>query len=385
MLGRLSVKILLVFFVVAAAIGCLAYFEFARDDIQLVFFPLAVILFFFLPKNSSDRLPKSLILFCVAFWFFSQLGLEKFTEREQVEAHNFFARLKDDSSGLGARGFHQRFNDISKTYHLPLVQILHRSFDSDSEVRNWLSSRKNTSFVVRGLKQWLELVFKPSSLHLFENHPRFLSNSTYAKADIQAMDNHSLSPGVETFPVYLEGFLRPFPVVFQPEVVSIPNEPSELSLHLIAWVGEVLRVFNSDEILQWHEQLAKRQYAAEEASRVSGKWSSAAPIALAKHMRATLSLLEMLESKSVNDNLCKRVIELFFSAAAQAEKEQSPELFSSIFNNAGVTLASCAEKPEQIEKATEWFELAHSAANRVNPRASRAALFNIETIYNFSQ
>lgn len=380
MLKRLSPKVLIAFLVLIVVVSILSYLNYPKEDLQLVFFPLAVILFFFLPKNSSDRLPFGLILFCIGLWLASYIGLERFTEREQEKAHNYFARLEGDTSGLSARGFYQRFNEISQTYDLPLVQILHRSFLSDQNAREWLKPHKTASFVIRGLKQWLELVFSSSAKQLFEKHPRYAESQTISESDLKRMNEFNLNPGIESFPVFLEGFNHPFSIVFQPEVLSVPNEPSELSLHLIAWMGESLKVYNQENSPDWPEQLALRSYAAKEAATVKGRWNSAAPIGLALHMRGTLALMEMLETKTVDRKLCKKVVQLFFLAAGHAEKDTSPELFSSIFNNAGVSLLACAEKPEQIDKAISWLELSQGAASVVNSRASRASLLNLEAL-----
>jgi hypothetical protein len=372
---HISIQSLLAAFVLVIAFLAARVFDLPQDDLQVVFFPLLLPVIWYLPVNREFRIPGLLLILSLVLWLAAYSGIHKISQAELDRPNTFIARLDKDATSLSARALYQRFNQIARTYHLPPMRILHLSFSEDKEVYNWLQNRKHAIFLIRGQQDWLRVVFNPGAKHLFDKHPaaNFKGLSGNQQSEIQSFD---LNSGLDVYPVKILGASSPLLIVFAPEAVSIPNEPSELSLHLLAWLSRALKTRDFQNQSSWAEQLADRYLAATEASKIDGLWKSATPVGLSYYLLGTFQLLEMLESDIISDTICESSINSFFNAASRANPKNDPELSAAIFNNAAVTLFACAKDPQELKKARSWLNTAISSAAKSNSRGARAALYN---------
>jgi hypothetical protein len=367
------------------ALRIFAYFGVRIEDLQFVFFPLVLLVFVLLPRKASHRIPLSLISLSIVLWLGSAAYVEGLLPGLRHRPTSVISRLSSDVDGMQARALFVRFNEIARTYELPEIEILQRSFADAAEARNWLIAHKRSPFVVRGDIDWLQLNFLTRiSAYLLPIAPVAGGNILFDAPSVvdqqRALSRWQLEVGTDVILLQVPGYVRPFALVFQPSQAQTSSEPSELTRHWLAWLAAALHIPPKHvlDLESQHRFLATRIDALNEANLISGPWKSDEPRALSEHLSATLQLLDAALSHSVQ---ASESLAQFRSAAGRVRRTESPELFSAIFNNAAVALLFQSDTVEDFARAVKWLELSsETAGGETVDAAARAAMYNLEAL-----
>ena len=288
------------FFLILAALAILLLLSAAGqliEDLQTLLFLPLLLAFWRLPKNPSYRIPGPLILTVLILWLGASLRVHGVFNKPSSRTAVYLSRFPGDKDGLLGRSTFQRYNEIAQTYHLPSMELLLRTLSTEKETRLWLSGNPNVPLVVGGDSEHFDITFNniiDSQAHCFR---AALAQDSLSSSQRKAAQDLGIDLERDVLSVRIPGLERPLLLTMQPLRVKIPDEPSELSRHFMAWLAAGLAKKPHD-VLESPESPADRlsrwQDAFNEALKIDGPWGTPIPAGLSYYMIGTLQTLEAL-------------------------------------------------------------------------------------------
>lgn len=334
---------------------------------QTIFFPLFLLCLWRLPRSKAFHLPSGLVFASLACWGVSGLHVRGYLPDLFSTEHITMSRLVNDvSDDKNSREFFRRYRTIARAYSLPSMELLARRFADAGDAQKWIDSKKNVSLVLGGNAEWLDVSFSTAEFHLPGEPKDSLLRAEVAKLAkdwniVFERDHISLiqPPG------------SPTPVLFAmlPKTLSLPSEPSELTLHFLAWLarslsanteqasafGDASTELGRSESFRQLRENAFREDAIVQMTKMLGSWKSPAPLSLSRLILGTFQLSETLaEISSSNLNTIAAASELN-AAQKMLRTERYPELISIVRNNFGVARSFVAETDEEFMKSRKEF------------------------------
>ncbi len=355
------------------------YFDVRIEDLQFLYFPLVLLVVFNIPSLKRFAVPKSLLVLAVGLWLLAAANVEGFFPGFSKQASVVVARLQSDSSGMEARSLFLRLNKIARTYHLPSAEMMRKSFGDESSARDWFNKNPSRSLLIRGEPSWLSVVFRASP----QDYLAPILNSQERVLDTTETEyamRWGLTAREDVVFVSLPGTSGPYALLYQTAAVDVPGEPEELARHWLAWLAAALPTETTpiDSVEAEASFFSTRLDALNEASLISGPWKTDSPRAFSDYLAGTLSLLQSLSSSSFNSTEPLRRLR---TAAGRVSHFTSPELFTSIFNNAALAMLTQARTKEDYRKAREWLLSATTAEDQaLDSVPMRAAFYNLSML-----
>ncbi len=379
----LSIHCLIGILLLALSLRVVAYFGVRIEDLQFVYFPVLLIVLFFLPSAKRYRIPSVLLVLAVGLWLLASAHVEGYLPKSNdAGIATKIARLEGDTSGMEARSLYLRINQIARTYSLPSAEMMRLSLSDESSAHEWKKKHADCSLLVRGNSEWLLLdlcVSLSKYLHpLFSAVSADLDNESALRAE-----KWRLKAKQEVLFIALPGISQPFALLYQPESIVVPGQPEELARHWIAWFAAALPIEQQSlgSAQELENFFAERLDVLNEASLISGPWKSDAPRAVSDYLSGTLYLLQ---SSVFGSFASEEALKHFREAAGRVNKTTSAELFSAIFNNAALARIASAQSLEDLKKARAWLQMATEASGQRSGSASlRTAFYNLELLDRF--
>lgn len=358
------------------------YFGVLMESFQFVVFPIVLVIVWRLPKESQSRLPTPLLLLAFLLWV-SVRSYGYVTDRLNGHAV-LLAHFKKDSGGVEAQHFYRRYTEISRTYELLPMHLLHRGFDNDREAREYLAQTESSPFLMYGPTSWFRLVFTESVSGYTDEYPLLARPSEIPEYFSNAAKEFGIALNRDVVVVELNSLDVPFAVAYQPEVIGVPGEPAELTRHSVAWLSKGLELFDPTPGESIGEERlvgrrAKRFNAFYEASHVAGSWRTQVLLGLSHYFLGTMDLLDALDREGTELMPIESALSSFKKAAGLAIQGSDPEVFSAIFNNAAVAQIAKGGSPENVKKARSWLKLALTTQFHTGEPVlgARAAMLNL--------
>ena len=253
----------------------------------------------------------------------------------------YLAKVEGDTSDLEARAFERRYRDVSRTYSLPTLEMVHRRFDGADDASKWLNSRELGVSLLAGNQRALRLYLAPKA------------GEQLAVGEVSAPLSNEAHAEARKLQLVLDGRVRGLRLPASdlvlgvgviPEFVSLPNHAPELVQHYVGWLSRALRVdlltFEEGSLTDDSHQglLALQRDALNEAMMVEGAWSSYTPTGFAQMMVATGYLLQATSSEV--DGYQSGVLQLVRTAYARSKRlmrlKFDPEAYAVLLNNDAV-------------------------------------------------
>lgn len=393
-----SVSWIIFFILLVFLCVLLPRFDFYLEDVQTFLFPLFLLALRKLPRNTRFRLPLGLVVTALLFWLVGALNVRAFSSSVSNNSLVYLSRLEADKDGLLGRDLYLRYNEIAKTYSLPRMALVQRSFSHDEEAESWLEKRSSAIFLVHGLAEWLRVIVPDRSSYFDE--PGFIFKQTNTEELAKEAKDYSINLSKNSLVVQPDFF--PVPLVFSthPGLINLPGATPELGRHFLAWMaraigphidkdeglGEVFLVDangfrrnDGDSVARGREDVdAIRKHFLYNAISIDGPWKTLAP------RSAALFYLGLLESKDISDGqyysaaALKCALAAFKNAASFVEKRFNADIYAAIFNNAAVLQIIAAENARDIARARQWLtKAAMLPETGVSNHASKLAMLNL--------
>lgn len=309
------------------------------DFVQTIVFPV-FLLAFWLAFGRRGGFSFYLILLPMLIWAFGALHLRGYIVLPISFPGPYVAHLEGDKDNQKAIVLYQRFNEIARAYKLNELHFVHRKFETSANARAWLSRKSDTSFLISGNPDWLDIILRPQLKDYF-----YLDGAEVSEFDY-ALPNY-------------------FPIA---------SEHSELTLHFLAWFSEGLQSGAEDEL-----SLSQRNDALLVAASSVGPWKSLLPLAMAQTILGSRYSMENRDESALA-NCAQRAFE---RAASYVSRKNDAEAFAAIFNNAAVNKLRYARSEEDIKLAEHllWRALGAKDKNGVFPPSVRVAYRNLELMH----
>ena len=344
-----------------------------QEDIQVVLFPFFCFLLFVLPVQRHFRPPLALISLAVFLWLSSVVYSHVIQPRAESDVPYFsVSRLDSDGGGVFVRQMSKRYDTISGTHDLPPLRVVVQSLDSTLLAQEWLrEGSPRQLFVVSGASSWLQIVFNPDI--------RWSSKAEFLRRLDPDLGSANSLANIETVPFKVQWVPRPLLLATLPRSIDSPAGGSkEFVLHALGWLSKALSTHlssnSTNDLVDPGTADALAQLSADSRIGLSNGIA-----AIGQYLQALVLLAEYQSQGSVGDEIIDRAIALFRDAARFVKMESNPELFSVVFNNAGVALMAVADTPEELYKARFWIRVAHdaSAFGDTLPTGSQVAMENL--------
>lgn len=327
------------------------------EDVQIVLFPFFCLLLVALPLQFQYRLPISLMVFSLALWAGSTFHLRILLPRALNDVDAFVvSRLVADDNSVFVRQFIKRYEIIANTYGLPPARLVAKHFDSQKTARAWfVENSTNQLFLVRGVNTWLEIVFNPAMY--------WSSESKQISSRESDSQNEKLRQKIKPIEFRVPWVPQALLLATIPESIGTPAQPREFVLHALGWLSQslCLRESNQSRSESLSVEAAKRDALAQLSLDASAGLSNGVA-AIGQYLQALSILDEYRKQGYLGRERIDEAILLLRNAAGFVRMETDPELFSMVFNNAGVAAMAVAETPHELYKARFWIRVAHDTA-----------------------
>ncbi len=312
-----------------------------REDMQAALFPFVLLLIWRMPQSAALRVPPSLLLGAAALWLVGGLNVRGYLPSLLSTPGVYLAKVEGDTSDLEARAFERRYRDVSRTYSLPTLELVHRRFAGVKDASAWLSSRDQGVALLAGNQRVLRLYLSPEAGEQLAIGEAItpLSNEAHAEARKLQLPLDGRVRGVR-----LPASDLVLAVGVIPELVDLPSHAPELVQHYVGWIARALRLDlltsedNSVTDDSHQETLALQRDALNEAVMVEGAWSSYTPTGFAQMLIATSYLLQAstLESDGYQPGVLTVVRNSYARSKRLMRQKFDPHAYAVLLNNDAV-------------------------------------------------
>ena len=355
-----------------------------REDAQTVLFPFVLLLVWQLPRLPVLRVPSVLLSAAAAFWLVGTLNVRGYLPSLFSTPGIYLAKIEGDTSDLEARAFERRYRDVSRTYSLPGLELVHRRFDGAGDATRWLTTREQGVALLSGNQRALRLYLSPKAgEQLAVGEPiAALSNEMHAEARKLGlkMDGRVRGARLASSDIVMA-------VGVIPESIELPNQAPELVRHYVGWMARALRVDlltleESPLTNDSHQEvLALQRDALNEAMMVEGAWTSYTPTGFAQMLVATGYLLQSARAES--DGYQEGVLKLVRAAYSRSKRlirqRYAPDIYAMVLNNDAVVRLLQSESDGQRKDVRRmlWQAAAIKDANGGVVLGAKLAYLNL--------
>ena len=320
------------------------------EDMQLYVFPL-VLLSFFLVGKDSFRPPLFALALVFILWGFSGLKVRGFIPNFSEGV--YLAKLSGDVDGAKAELFRQRYRRISRNYKLPTLNLLQREIPSKKEALDWLDKNSKGLLLLHGDSKWFSASL-PNDFSSFLSDEDLGKNSfqDFSDLELETVELLRLESIKDKFiPVYEKDFESTFLIAKGPRVFKLPYSDNELTQFYTAWLASAFEIDSEEVDPGLIKQRAYRGLS--EASELEGAWKSSLPRGFSRFLLGSAEVL--LGSVTGNsDNLSCGIANLKKSASFVHARE-SKETLAAVLNNAAVARIMFSKDYIEMRETKSWL------------------------------
>ena len=379
-------------FVTTVLFFSLRFAGIAIEDLQTFLFPIFLGSFLLLFRGLGSRFLGFATVFAVVFWAFGALHVRGYLGPKSGAA--YFARLKDDPTGLVGRGVMLRVNHIADTYRLSELAPLQRKFNGRQGARRWIDQQPESPALVAGTNEMFQIFV---SSNFDQSIDRLLSRFRRAPltraGEIEKLaQQYGFDTAHEGVEISIPGSDTPLILVSAPEIISVPGQPVEMNRHYLAWLlNGVMRLSETEagpalrqlglkkkDLIPDLARLPAATDAFNEASRIVGDWPTPLPMITSRFFLATLNLIEGIDGR-FEDGPVKQADELYRSAAGFARRELNDPVIAALWNNRAVARLLLSTEENDVREAKRWLLRAAAVIDSSGSpvRAAKAAMVNL--------